>query len=237
MHTPRNRMSTAVILLAALLTSGCVQEIHNSTLSEEQVQALVRRVQYLEDMNAIQKLQSQYVHSLFTQRYADIPALFAQNDPQVSVEFSDSGVFRGIDSVRELYGAFDRTRNVPGFFIMHMTVNPYIEIAGDGLSAKSHWLSPGASNSPGGSSWIWGPYYIDYVKENDEWRILHSNLVPLFRNPYEYSWNDAPHHGTVNVAGQLGLEPDEPSTLYRPFNEVKQEQDMFRAHPDLPRPF
>jgi hypothetical protein len=97
-------------------------------------------------------------------------------------------------------------------------------------------LSPGAANSStNGSSWIWGPYYVDYIKENGEWRILHSNLVPLFRNPYEYSWNDAPHHGTVR--GPLGTEPDEPSTLYRPFNEVKEETDIFRNHPDLPDPF
>jgi len=77
--------------------------------------------------------------------------------------------------------------------------------------------------------------YVDYVKENGEWRILHSNLAPLFRNPYQYSWNDAPHHGTVR--GPLGTEPDESTTLYRAFNEVKEETDIFRNHPDLPVPF
>lgn len=223
------------VLVLSLFLASCTPSVPDVSISPEQLEALVRRVQTLEDLNAIQKLQSEYVHSLFTQRYSHIPELFAQENPDVTVEFSDSGVYRGIESVRKLYAAFDDTRNVPGFFIMHMTVNPYIEIASDGLSAKSHWLSPGASNSPGGSSWIWGPYYIDYVKEGGDWRILHSNLVPLFRNPYQYSWNDAPNHGTVN--GQLGVEPDEPSTLYRPFNEVKQEQDMFRDHPDLPEPF
>ena len=191
----------------------------------------------LQDMNAIQKLQAQYVHSLFTQRYENIPALYAQHNPDVSLEFSDSGLFKGLDSVTRLYNAFGPTRKVPGFFIMHMAVNPYIEIAADGLSAKSHWLSPGASNSPSASSWIWGPYYVDYVKEEGQWRILHSNLAPLFRNPYQYSWGESPNHGSVNVAQMLGLEPDGPSSLYRPFNEVKQEQDMFRNHPDLPAPY
>jgi hypothetical protein len=195
-----------------------------------------QRVQYLEDMTAIQKLQASYLHSMFTQRYENIPALFALDRPDVSVEFSDSGVYRGSESVTGLYKAFEATRNAPAFFLMHLSVNPYIEIASDGLSAKSHWLSPGVSNSArNGSSWIWGPYYVDYVKENGVWKIHHSNLVPLFRNPYQYSWNDAPQHGTVT--GQLSVEADEPSTLYRPFNEVKQEPDMFRNHPALPQPY
>jgi hypothetical protein len=224
----------SIVFASALLAACTPQPPAPPSVSVEEFQALAARVRYLEDMTAIQKLQAAYVHSLFTQRYENVPALFAQNAPNVRVEFSDSGVFEGRASVERLYGAFARTRDVPGFFILHMAVNPYIEIASDGRSAKSHWLSPGASNSPSGSSWIWGPYYVDYVKEDGEWRILHSNLAPLFRNPYQYSWGESPHHGTVDVSGMLGLTPDAPSTLYRPFNEVKSETNIFRDHPDLP---
>lgn len=234
----RKLVSLLCVAVAAALLASCTQQQPPAPqVSIDEFQALVKRVRYLEDMTAIQKLQASYVHSLFTQRYESIPALYAENAPDVRVEFSDSGVFEGRASIERLYNAFARTREVPGFFILHMAVNPYIEIAADGLSAKSHWLSPGASNSPGGSSWIWGPYYIDYIKENGEWKILHSNLTPLFRNPYQYSWGESPHHGTVNVSGMLGLEPDAPSTLYRPFNEVKSETDIFRNHPGLPQPY
>jgi hypothetical protein len=233
----RTRSSLFVAFGSALLAACTPQQPAAPSVSVDEFRALAARVRYLEDMTAIQKLQSAYVHSLFTQRYESIPALYAQNAPDVRVEFSDSGVFEGRASVERLYGAFARTRNVPGFFIMHMAVNPYIEVAADGQSARSHWLSPGASNSPSGSSWIWGPYYVDYIKENGEWKILHSNLAPLFRNPYQYSWGESPHHGTVDVSGMLGLTPDAPSTLYRPFNEVKAETDIFRNHPELPRPF
>lgn len=245
--SPLRQLGLAGSLAATLLIGACNQSGHQSadavTALTERLEILEadyaiqqQRVQYLEDMTAIQKLQATYLHSMFAQRYEDIPALFALDRPDVSVEFSDSGVYRGGESVSGLYKAFEATRNAPAFFLMHLSVNPYIEIASDGLSAKSHWLSPGASNSArNGSSWIWGPYYVDYVKENGAWKIHHSNLVPLFRNPYEHSWNDAPQHGTVT--GQLSVEPDEPSTLYRPFNEVKQEPDMFRNHPDLPQPY
>jgi hypothetical protein len=197
---------------------------------------LTERVTRLEDQLAIQRLQAQYAHLLFTQRFDRIVEdCFARRAADVSVEFSDSGVYRGLASIRALYAAFMAAKQVPGFFILHMAVNPYIEIARDGRSARSHWLSPGAVGSNTSAGWVWGPYYVDYVREDGEWRILHSNLAPLFRNRYEVSWAEAQDHGTVR--GMIKAAPDEPSTLYRPYNEVKRETEIFRRHPDLPEAY
>ena len=200
------------------------------------IQELLARVQRLEATLEIQKLQSKYAHYLFTQQFDRIFAeCFARDLRDVSVEFSDSGVYRGADSVRALYEAFEATKRIPGFFILHMTVNPYIEIAGDGRSARSHWLSPGAAGSDTSASWIWGTCYVDYVKEGDAWRIAHTNLAPLFRNRYESSWAAAQDHGSVR--GPLAVKADEPSTVYRPYNELKKERDIFKRHPRLPQPY
>jgi hypothetical protein len=202
----------------------------------QMLETLLARVQRLEDTLEIQKLQSKYVHYLFKQRFERIvDECFAKNVVDVSVEFSDSGVYRGLDSVRALYKAFEATRQIPGFFIMHTTVNPVIEISQDGLSARSHWLSPGASGSDTSASWIWGPYYVDYVKEDGQWRISHSNLAALFRNRYETSWAQAPDHGSVR--GPLSVKPDEPSTVYKPYNEAKKQRDLFANHPELPQAY
>ncbi|HUN24950.1 MAG TPA: nuclear transport factor 2 family protein [Steroidobacteraceae bacterium] len=202
-----------------------------------ELERLARRVQRLEDEQAIQKLQSKYAHYLFTQRYARIvEECFARHTADVTLEFSDSGVYRGLERIRAVYRDFEAAKDrIPGFFILHMAVNPYIEIAGDGRSARSHWLSPGAVGSNTSAGWVWGPYYIDYLKEDGEWRIVHSNLAPLFRNRYDVSWAEAKDHGTVRTA--LTSPPDEPPTLYRPYNEVKSEPDLFKRHPDLPPPY
>jgi len=203
---------------------------------QQMIEELAARVRRLEDTIEIQQLQSKYVHYLFKQRFDRIvDECFAKDLPDVSVEFSDSGVYRGLDNVREVYRAFEVTKTMPGFFILHMTVNPVIEIAKDGLSARSHWLSPGAAGSDTSAAWIWGPFYIDYVKESGRWRIAHSNLVPLFRNRYETSWAQAADHGTVR--GVLSAQPDEPSTLYKPYNELKKQCDIFASHPPLPQPY
>jgi SnoaL-like domain len=210
------------------------------TLSNDEpmrmVQELAARVQRLEDTIEIQQLQSKYIHYLFKQRFERIvDECFAKHLPDVSVEFSDSGVYRGLENVRALYRSFEATKTIPGFFILHMTVNPVIEVAKDGLSARSHWLSPGAAGTDNSAAWIWGTFYVDYVKESGRWRIAHSNLVPVFRNRYETSWAQATDHGTVR--GVLAAQPDEPSTLYRPYNEVKKQRDIFANHPALPQPY
>lgn len=222
------------ILGALTAVAGCSKPQNDQ--NTELLQELTARVQRLEDTLAIQKLQAKYAHYLLTQDYGKIYAeCYAHEHPDISVEFSDSGVYRGTESVRKLYAAFDRTKAIPGFFLMHMTVDPYIEVAADGLSARSHWLSPGATGSNANAGWVFGPYYIDYVKEHDEWRILHSNLAPVFRTTFGVSWADATDNGTVR--GILGVEPDEPSTLYEPYHEAKQQPDIFAKYPELPAPY
>ncbi len=202
-----------------------------------ELEALGRRVRHLEDVLAIQRLQSKYAHYLFTQRYDRIvDECFALHADDVTLEFSDSGVYRGLDAIRAVYRDFEAAKHrIPGFFILHMAVNPYIEVARDGRSARSHWLSPGAVGSNSSAGWVWGPYYIDYITEQGDWRILHSNLAPLFRNRYEVSWAEAKDHGSVR--GALTVKPAAASTIYRPYNEVKGQPDLFRNHPELPEPY
>jgi hypothetical protein len=200
------------------------------------IESLLARVQRLEDMIAIQKVQSKYAHLLFkldTDRIME--ECIARKTEDITLEFSDSGVYRGREKIRQVYKDFAKAKQIPGFFIMHMTVNPYIEIAQDGQSARSHWLSPGAVGSNSSARWVWGPYYIDYIKEDGEWRIQHTNLAALFRNPYEKSWAEATEHGSVREV--LTDPPDAPPTLYRPYSELKKEQDIFKNHPPLPDPY
>lgn len=220
-----------ICILTLFITSHIAQaETEQSALIEK----LAHRVQYLEDIIAIQQLQSQYAQLLFTQDYDKIvDQCFAKKAEGIEVEFSDSGVYRGIDSIRRLYKSFEATKNIPGFFTLHMTVNPYIIIAKDGQSAKTSWLSPGAAASSAGARWIWGPYYVDYVREDGQWRIRRTVFAPLFRNRYENSWVNETDHGSVR--GALTVEPDGPPSLYRPYDS--QRTDLFKDFPELPEPY
>ena len=114
MRIQRVRAALAVASLA--FTAGCYQSDidRGKQVDPKLVQQLAERVQRLEDTLAIQKLQAKYVNYLFLQRYDKIfDELYAQKNPDVSVEFSDSGIYRGHDGVRALYHAFDVTKLSP----------------------------------------------------------------------------------------------------------------------------
>ena len=230
-------MSAAALAVALPLLAGCtVQQATGNADQTKAIAELTARVQHLEDIRAIEKLQAKYVNYLYTQKFDKVvDECFAQHVEDVSVEFSDSGVYKGLDHIRALYHAFNKVKEIPGWFIMHMTVNPYIEIAKDGKTARSHWLSPGITGSNTSAGWVFGPYYVDYVKEDGEWRMQHTNLAALVRTSFETSWAKATDNGTVR--GILGVEPDAPSTIYKPYAERKHEKDMFTAFPDLPAPY
>ena len=199
------------------------------------LESLAARLQKLEDTLAIQQLQSQYAYWLFTQEYKKIADhCFAQRAAGVGIEFSDSGVYQGIEGVRRILTAFEATRSLPGFFTMHLTVNPYIVIAQDGESAKSVWMSPGAAGNHASARWIWGPYYVDYVREDGRWKIKYTVFAPLFRNRYEHSWVEETDHGSVR-GPFANCPPDAPPTLYRPYD--KDQVDLFRDYPGLPEQY
>jgi len=232
------KKSVIKTLLLTLLSSQTVSAQDAPAIANpgqtDLIEKLAARVQHLEDLLAIQQLQSKYNQLLFTQDYARIvEECFAKKAEGIEVEFSDSGVYRGRAGVERLYKAFEATKKIPGFFTMHLTVNPYIVIAGDGQSARSSWMSPGATASSAGARWVWGPYYVDYVREDGEWRIRKTRFAPLFRNRYENSWVTETDHGSVR--GALSTQPDAPPTLYKPYDS--KQTDLFKDFPELPEPY
>lgn len=63
--------------------------------------------------------------------------------------------------------------------------NPIIEVAGDGKTAKGQWNSngPGLNTSVRDGKlvvsgmWFWRTYYVDFVKEDGEWKIWHIQMT------------------------------------------------------------
>src|SRR4030067_2560183 len=92
---------------------------------KEQVAENARTKDYLE----IWKLQSLYSHLYHIGRRAEIPYLFAQKTPGVSLEIEDSGVYEGIEGVKRLWSTVfsEKAHLTEGFMAVHMTLNPIIE--------------------------------------------------------------------------------------------------------------
>lgn len=72
---------------------------------------------------------------------------------------------------------------------------PVIEIAEDGETAKGLWSIRGSHSglTPGGPQafWEWGWFAVDFVRENDAWRIWHMLYLQEVMRPAGSPWTGA----------------------------------------------
>jgi hypothetical protein len=172
---------------------------------EELIQRLERRIQRLEDHNEVVKVYTklQYLHSAGMEREA--LKLFALKSPDVSVEVAAGGVFVGAKSIKIAEGVSEGwseddpksgTSLPPGTMHIHPLSSPYIEVAGDGKTAKGIWLSLGVECGSRGEKWssYWAMVKegVDFIKEDGKWKIWHCHAYPVFMADYYKSWIDTP---------------------------------------------
>jgi hypothetical protein len=197
------------------------------TLNELEVEVMHLKEQLAEcarvkDYIEIWQLMSTYSHLYHVMRRSDIPSLFAQKTPGVTVEIEDSGIYEGLDGVNKIFCGIlsERKHMAPGFLGVHMTVNPILEFNKEGTRAKGLFHSPGLCTKmvkgQQTAYWWWGKYDIEYVKEDGEWKFLKLACWIIFQCPYDKGWVEAPMAGSSRCFP--GYEPDKPSTNYMPYN-------------------
>lgn len=75
-----------------------------------------------------------------------------------------------------------------GDMVAKMSTNPYVEISGDGMSARGVWFSPGICSELGPDGNIKATYFqekigLDFVRESEGWKILRLNIFPEVIRP------------------------------------------------------
>lgn len=97
--------------------------------------------------------------------------------------------------MREIYGKLNLYGHNPGTFgqSCHVLASPVIEVADDGKSARSFYLTPGTMmgmNGPkGGRSggWLWERYGSDFVYRDGKWWWFHEQVCPDIGDSYDSS--------------------------------------------------
>jgi hypothetical protein len=200
---------------------------------KEQVAEGARAKDYLE----IWKLQSRYVHLYHRARTLEIPDLFAQKTPGVSVEIEESGVYEGIEGVKKVFaGIFGEAGKSRGRIALHMTMNPIVEINKEGTRARGVWqsfgLAGGIRDGQKHQSWHLGWYDMEYVKEEGKWKFLKMAYRLEFNTSYEKGWVEEPQ--AMSIRHYPDLPPDKPPTYHMPYNPLRI-RDIFE--PQLPEPY
>ncbi|MBU0555862.1 MAG: nuclear transport factor 2 family protein [Alphaproteobacteria bacterium] len=216
---------------------------------------LEKKVQELEDINAIRRLQWAYGYYIDYNRPEEVAGLFAKDGVVVFL----SGEYVGYEGVMRLYGTWfqnlftgGRRGPVHGLLLDHFQLQDIITIGEDGQTAKGRfrgilaggWHDDALHEKPEGvpqQFWESGIYENDYVKEDGVWKIKRLDYMMQWQGDYEKGWA----HTTAHLQPAQKPYPEDPNGPDRilPEKEVRQtwphryEVPMSFAHPVLGRAF
>ena len=202
---------------------------------EERLSRLEAKVQRLEDIEEIHNLMYRYFFYFANHSDRIENELFSQTNPNVYAIIGDRGKYTGIDKIKEIFGAMRETYlKVPGFMGFIIGMNPVIEVAKDGKTAQGLWYGFGPHVMPGldtnelTQKWLFGKYVMEYVKEDDGWKILGLTFLCIFRTSYEKGWLKEQETKRVKFAAKPSQTSDEVNT-HHPY-------DPTIVNPFLPNP-
>jgi outer membrane murein-binding lipoprotein Lpp len=173
---------TAAVAVAGAITAGCSAQTGKESL-ESKVEALEKRLQQVEDVQAIQRLQYAYNYYVEHMMKQEIIDCFSDS-PDVLLDWLE-GKWKGKEGVRKYFNV----SQVPPVGFQHQLIPSagLITVAQDGKTAKGRWYAFGGVMMPAPQregqapsftrSFINGIYEIGYIKEDAIWKMLTINWV------------------------------------------------------------
>jgi hypothetical protein len=159
--------------------------------SDMKLEELETKIQRLEDIEAIKKLQSAYGYYLEHWDGQQIVDLFS-NSPDASMD-AGRGAYVGQERIREF---FIRGGMGSDFLHVMMQIAGIVDVDPDGKTAKGRWYGFGCLAVPEerkvSAVWSVGCYENEYVKEDGKWKFKKVLWNSIFRTPYEDGWVKTP---------------------------------------------
>jgi uncharacterized protein (TIGR02246 family) len=141
-----------------------------------------RRLQALEDAEAIRNLKSRYAALCDKQYDADgIAALFTENS---TWESPGLGRFEGREAIR----SFFRGASAIFSFAIHYSLNGQVEVAGDTARASWYLFMPCTVADGNRAMWRASIDHETYARVDGTWMFRHKQSEPLMNVPFETGW-------------------------------------------------
>ncbi len=152
----------------------------------------------------IQSVMGRYEFYYSAQRQDLIRGLWSKNAPDASMDIQ--GGANLVNCPRDEADLENERKMMDeqtvGLFRIHTLCTPVVEVAGDGMTARACWFSPGIDTDPtvdretgekkGVSKWCWIKYGVDFVREDGQWKLWHVSAYGSFHCDFYKSWADQP---------------------------------------------
>ena len=215
-------------VLALLLTAGLALAAAPAPAAaaeqslDRQIDGLTLRVEKLEAVRAIKKLQRAFGYYVDRGLWGEARDLFTDDG---TIEIGLDGVYVGQQHIHDYLEKLGGGQ--PGLIYGQLnefvTLQPLIDIAPDGMSAKARWRDLGMLGQyHKWAAWRDGIYENTYVKQGGIWKIQSLHLYVNFQAPYAEGWARLkPGEGLKRSQASLDMPPDRPTTVvYKPFPDV-----------------
>jgi hypothetical protein len=185
-----------------------------------QIDALTLRVDKLEGVRAVKKLQRAFGYYVDRGLWGDAADLFADDG---TLEIGADGVYVGRARIREYLKRLGGGQEglIYGQLNEWVTLQPAITVAADGRSATARWRDLGMLGQyKKHAEWRDGIYENRYVRGPDGvWRIQALHLYINFVAPYDKGWARLrPGEGLAASEASKAFPPDRPpSASYAAF--------------------
>ena len=146
------------------------------------VERIERRLQVLEDAEAIRNLKAHYAALCDNQYDAEgIASLFTEDAVWESPAL---GRFEGREAIRSFF------REASGIFsfAIHYSLNGHIEVEGDQARARWYLFMPCTLAAGNQAVWRAGVDYETYARVDGTWLFRHKRSEPLMSVPFEIGW-------------------------------------------------
>ena len=205
-----------------------------------------KRLERVKSYIAIQNLMSKYQYLYAAGMMSECVDLFARRDD--SLVHVSWGYYTGWKKINRLFTQHLAKVNAPalgpGVMYEHPLMTPYIEVAGDGETAKGVWWSQGHEAGPSPlekgapihAYWNYLKYACDFIKERGQWKIWHQVIIGIFLTDYKNGWVDD-HLSAEGLewSRQPDVQPDGPP--YIGDNSYSRRKIYRRYLPAAPEPY
>ena len=158
-------------------------------------EVLVNKLNKLNSYHEIQNIMGRLTAALNFQRKDEVLSYFALDKDDVSVEYADEGLFVGRKAIEALLDDLVIKDNKEGYMLDMQLTTPMIEVADDVKTAKGLWWTPGIGSNPQNNNdpqalWYWGMVGVDFIYEDNTWKVWHLHYFRLVRCDYHKGWVD-----------------------------------------------